>query len=143
MLEDKIYKMEKSGRDKFKILCKNLGLEYVESTNPYEYYDGIIYYKNKKYLVELKDRSNKYIYDTILFEDEKYRNLKKCISETNSDGAYYISIWNNTIYIYMIPEEMNIKPTKIMGNKCTAAGDLKKEKLVYFIPKSDHKVYTI
>ena len=43
----------------------------------------------------------------------------------------------------MIPEIMNIKPVKINANKCTAAGDYKKEKLVYFIPKADHKVYTI
>lgn len=143
MLEEKIYMMEKSGRDKFKTLCSNLNLNYIESTNPYEYYDGIIYFNGKKYIVELKDRSDKYVYDTILFEDEKYQNLKKSIKDLNADGAYYISIWNNTLYIYMIPEIMNIKPVKINANKCTAASDYKKEKLVYFIPKADHKVYTI
>jgi hypothetical protein len=38
---------------------------------------------------------------------------------------------------------MNLKPFKIMGNKCTSINDEKKEKIVYFIPKSKTKNYKI
>jgi len=143
MLSEKIDNMERVGREKFKTLCKNLKLEFKEATNPYEHYDGVISYYGRKYLVEIKDRSEKYNYDTILFEDEKYQNLKKAIEQKDADGAYYVSIWNNTIFIYKIPMEMNLKPCKIMGNKCTAINDEKKEKTVYFIPKTQTKIYTI
>lgn len=142
-LNSKINDMEKSGRDKFRKLCQNLNLEFIEATNQYEHYDGIIFFKGKKYLIEIKDRSNKFNYDTILFEDEKYQNIKAAIEETNADGAYYVSIWDNTLYLYYIPIEMNLKPFKIMGNKCTAINDEKREKIVYFIPKSETKIYTI
>jgi len=142
-LNSKINGMEKSGRDKFKMLCKNLNLEFQETEYQYEHYDGIVYFKDKKYLIEIKDRSNKFNYNTILFEDDKYQNIKAEIRANKADGAYYVSIWDNTIYIYQIPTEMNLKPFKIMGNKCTAINDEKREKIVYFIPKSETKIYTI
>ena len=142
-LSKKINDMEKSGRDKFKKLCSRLGLKFEEATNQYEHYDGIVYLKGKKYLIEIKDRSLKYNYDTILFEDEKYQNIKNAIKETNANGAYYVSIWFDTLYFYFIPNVMNLRPCKIMGNKCTAINDNKKEKIVYFIPKDQTKVYTL
>ena len=143
MLKDKIEKYEKKGRDKFKKLCNNLNLIYIESDNLTEHFDGIVFFKNKKYIIEIKDRSNKFNYDTILFEQEKYDNLKKAINENEADGAYYISIWNTTIYAYLLPDEIDVQPQEVMCNKCTAINDDKKIKTVYFIPKEKTMIYEI
>lgn len=143
MLNDKIDTLENKGRDKFRKLCENKHLQFVESTERLEYFDGIVYFKGKKYLIEIKDRSEKFNYDTILFEKDKYDNLIKSIDKEQADGAYYVSFWDNVAYIYLIPREMNLKPYKINANKCTAINDDKKEKLVYFINKNDVKRYTI
>lgn len=143
MLNDKIDTMENKGRDKFRKLCESKHLQFVESTERLEYFDGIVYFKGKKYLIEIKDRSEKFNYDTILFEKDKYDNLIKSIDKEQADGAYYVSFWDNVAYIYMIPKEMKLKPYKINANKCTAINDDKKEKWVYFINKNDVKKYTI
>lgn len=143
MLEDKINTLEYIGRNKFKKLCENKNLKFVESTNPIEYFDGIVYFKGKKYLIEIKDRSEKFNYDTILFEKDKYDNLIQSIKKEQADGAYYVSFFDNVAYIFLLPTEMNLKPYKINANKCTAINDDKKEKWVYFINKNNLKKYTI
>ena len=143
MLKDKIEKYEKKGREKFKKLCDDLNLLYVESDNLTEHFDGIVFFKNKKYIIEIKDRSNKFNYDTILFEQEKYDNLKKAINENEADGAYYISIWNTTIYAYLLPDEIDVQTQEVMCNKCTAKNDSKRKKTVYFIPKEKTKIYKL
>lgn len=143
MLEDKINTLENIGRNKFKRLCENKNLKFVESTNSIEYFDGIVYFKGKKYLIEIKDRSEKFNYDTILFEKDKYDNLIQSIKNEQADGAYYVSFFDNVAYIFLLPTEMNLKPYKINANKCTAINDDKKEKWVYFINKNDFKKYTI
>ena len=89
------------------------------------------------------DRSEKFNYDTILFEKDKYDNLIKSIDKEQADGAYYVSFWDDVAYIYLISREMNLKPYRINANKCTAINDDKKEKWVYFINKNDVKKYTI
>ena len=143
MLNDKIDTLENKGRDKFRKLCESKHLQFVESTERLEYFDGIVYFKGKKYLIEIKDRSEKFNYDTILFEKDKYDNLIKSIDKEQADGAYYVSFWDDVAYIYLIPREMNLKPYRINANKCTAINDDKKEKWVYFINKNDVKRYTI
>ena len=143
MLNDKIDTMENKGRDKFRKLCEIKHLQFVESTERLEYFDGIVFFKGKKYLIEIKDRSEKLNYDTILFEKDKYDNLIKSIDKEQADGAYYVSFWDDVAYIYLIPREMNLKPYRINANKCTAINDDKKEKWVYFINKNDVKRYTI
>ena len=143
MLNDKIDTMENKGRDKFRKLCDSKHLKFVESTERLEYFDGIVYFKGKKYLIEIKDRSEKFNYDTILFEKDKYDNLIKSIDKEQADGAYYVSFWDDVAYVYLIPREMNLKPYRINANKCTAINDDKKEKWVYFINKNDVKRYTI
>ena len=143
MLNDKIDTLENKGRDKFRKLCKIKQLQFVESTERLEYFDGIVYFKGKKYLIEIKDRSEKFNFNTILFEKDKYDNLIKSIDKEQADGAYYVSFWDNDAYIYLIPKEMNLNPYKISANKCTAINDDKKEKWVYFINKNDVKIYTI
>ena len=143
MLNDKIDTMENKGRDKFRKLCDSKHLKFVESTERLEYFDGIVYFKGKKYLIEIKDRSEKLNYDTILFEKDKYDNLIKSIDKEQADGAYYVSFWDDVAYVYLIPREMNLKPYRINANKCTAINDDKKEKWVYFINKNDVKRYTI
>ena len=143
MLNDKIDTLENKGRDKFRKLCESKHLQFVESTERLEYFDGIVFFKGKKYLIEIKDRSEKFNYDTILFEKDKYDNLIKSIDKEQADGAYYVSFWDDVAYIYFIPNVMNLRPCKIMGNKCTAINGDKKEKIVYFIPKDQTKVYTL
>ena len=93
--------MEAIGREKFIKLCDRLGYEFIETKNRYEVYDGVVFFNGKKYLIEIKDRSEKHDYDTILFEDEKYQSMKKAIYDTNADGAYYVSICKNKLYFYL------------------------------------------
>ena len=88
MLDDKINIMEKSGRNKFKRLCENLQIYFVEAENPFEYFDGIVYFKGKKFLIEIKDRDEKFNYDTILFEKDKYENLKSEIIKNNANNFF-------------------------------------------------------
>ena len=150
--DEKVSVYEKSSRDKFKRLCDNLNLIFEDSQQMFDHYDEILYYKNKKYIVELKDRKLKYDYPTIMFEKYKYDNLIFKMKELNADGAYYISFFGDDAYIYKLPmpDQMdeqikNIAANKIYGifDKQNITPEEKRVKQVFLINKSKCKKYNI
>jgi len=136
--------LDNGGKLKFKKLCKKFNLEFEEMLERFADYDFLLFYKGKKFIVEVKDRDAIYAnYDSIMFEDEKYQKLIKDIEKEQVNGAYYITFINNLAYIYFIPLIIPYKKCKINANKKTYMSDEKIEKEVFFLPKNDLKIIEI
>lgn len=134
------YDLDLQGKIKFKQLCKKFNLKCEETMDRYADYDFLLFFKDKKYIIEVKNRDSKYAdYDSIMFEDEKYQKILKDIEKEQVDGAYYISFIGNLAYIFFVPSIMPYPKHKINANKKTFINDEKKEKEVYFLPKNDLK----
>ena len=129
---------EKMGRAKFRKLIKDNKLMYfVDNPRLKEYYDGVLYYGDKKFLIEIKTRAEKYNQEeTLMFEADKYNHLRECATTLSADGAYYVSFFTNDAYIYNVPDNIEYEPINMKANKCTSFSDEKVEKLVYMIPKN-------
>lgn len=140
---DGFSKCERIGREKMNILCENLNLAFKENPKQYDCYDGTIEYHGKKYIVELKDRSEKYNLDSILLEKSKYDNIIECCTTLSADGAYYVSFFSNDAYILKLDDSIDVEPISIKANKHTSISDGKIDKLVYMVPKNKFKKYRI
>lgn len=66
--------------------------------------DMIITDKNgKKAVVEIKCRNEKYEkYNTLFYEEKKYKGMLKRMKELGANKGYYVCIFGTHIYIYNI-----------------------------------------
>ena len=141
-----IREYEDNGRNKFQRLCDSLGVEWDENEDIHSYYDGTVLWKGKTYLIEIKDRDERYeAYDTILLQNDKYENILGCMENTGADGAYYVCFYGDTAYVtdLTLPEVATISTTTMRCNRHTAFSDWKTDKEVRMIPKEITRQYNI
>jgi len=147
-VNQKIVEMDKPGRDKFIELCNELGKDYIyqEPEIIDLAYDSILYYKGKKYIIELKNRNaNCKAFATFFLEEEKLNNLRKWKERLHADGIYYVNWIENTAYIFNLCDNSIFQnKTKIRMNEKTWEDATKKIlKDVYLLLKNNAKKYEL
>ena len=143
---DLIKELDLPGREKFKLLCEKLGVEFGEPSNEKLAYDCYIIRNGKKYLVELKDRNPKLEErDEYFLEVYKYDCLRAWKKRLNAAGIYYFCWFGNTVYIFNLEDDYVTKnPQRICMNKETyKSRDVKIQKDVYLLDKTKAKKITL
>lgn len=134
-----IKELDLPGREKFKLLCEKLGLEYGEPSNEKLAYDCYIIRNGKKYLVELKDRNPKLEErDEYFLEVYKYDCLRAWKKRLHAAGIYYVSWFGSICYWFDLEDERtNSKPQRLYMNKETFRSRKNKiAKDVYLLDKT-------
>ena len=145
-IDAKIRELDTPGREKMKLLCSQLGWEYSEPDSLRLAFDCFITVNNKKYIVELKNRSPKYEqYDEYILEKDKYDRIMSWKHRLQAAGALYCNFFGNTAYIFNLDNPAIItRPAKAYMNDVTARSrSYKVQKDVYYINKSIAKKVTL
>ena len=138
-IDSKIRELDTPGREKMKLLCSQLGWEYSEPDSLRLAFDCFVTANNKKYVVELKNRSPKYEqYDEYILEKDKYDRVMSWKHRLRADGALYCNFFGNTAYIFNLDNpDITTRPAKAYMNDVTARSrSYKVQKDVYYINKS-------
>ena len=145
-IDSKIKELDTPGREKMKLLCSQLGWEYSEPDSLRLAFDCFVTVNNKKYVVELKNRSPKYEqYDEYILEKDKYDRVMSWKHRLQAAGALYCNFFGNTAYIFNLDNpDITTRPTKAYMNDVTARSrSYKVQKDVYYINKSLAKKVTL
>ena len=145
-IDSKIRELDTPGREKMKLLCSQLGWEYSEPDSLRLAFDCFVTVNNKKYVVELKNRSPKYEqYDEYILEKDKYDRVMSWKHRLQAAGALYCNFFGNTAYIFNLDNpDITTRPTKAYMNDVTARSrSYKVQKDVYYINKSLAKKVTL
>ena len=145
-IDSKIRELDTPGREKMKLLCSQLGWEYSEPDSLRLALDCFVTIANKKYVVELKNRSPKYEqYDEYILEKDKYERIMSWKHRLQAAGALYCNFFGNTAYIFNLDNpDITTRPAKAYMNNITAQSrSYKVQKDVYYINKSIAKKVTI
>ena len=145
-IDAKIRELDTPGREKMKLLCSQLGWEYSEPDSLRLAFDCFVTVNNKKYVVELKNRSPKYEqYDEYILEKDKYDRVMSWKHRLRAAGALYCNFFGNTAYIFNLDNpDITTRPAKAYMNDVTARSrSYKVQKDVYYINKSLAKKVTI
>ena len=145
-IDAKIRELDTPGREKMKLLCGQLGWEYSEPDSLRLAFDCFITVNNKKYVVELKNRSPKYEqYDEYILEKDKYDRVMSWKHRLQAAGALYCNFFGNTAYIFNLDNpDITTRPAKAYMNDVTARSrSYKIQKDVYYINKSLAKKVTL
>lgn len=146
-------KTERFHLTQIEYLFTNSTIQYTPDTG-FDVYDAIITTKTKKYILEAKcrdasyqpiaDYSNK-IYDSVMLECKKWRDLKEAAKELDSD-ILFISFAFNTTIIFNITKLMQTNP-ELFGScsytKCplqTMGNSKKVKKPVFYLPLNLGKI---
>ena len=138
-IDSKIRELDTPGREKMKLLCSQLGWEYTEPDSLRLAFDCFVTVNNKKYVVELKNRSPKYEqYDEYILEKDKYDRVMSWRHRLQAAGALYCNFFGNTAYIFNLDNpDITTRPAKAYMNDVTARSrSYKVQKDVYYISKS-------
>ena len=145
-IDSKIRELDTPGREKMKLLCSQLGWEYSEPDSLRLAFDCFVTVNNKKYVVELKNRSPKYEqYDEYILEKDKYERIMSWKHRLQAAGALYCNFFGNTAYIFNLDNpDITTRPAKSYMNDVTARSrSYKVQKDVYYINKSLAKKVTL
>ena len=145
-IDSKIRELDTPGREKMKLLCSQLGWEYSEPDSLRLAFDCFVTVNNKKYVVELKNRSPKYEqYDEYILEKDKYDRVMSWKHRLQAAGALYCNFFGNTAYIFNLDNpDITTRPVKAYMNDVTARSrSYKVQKDVYYINKSLAKKVTL
>lgn len=145
-IDSKIRELDTPGREKMKLLCSQLGWEYSEPASLRLAFDCFVTVNNKKYVVELKNRSPKYEqYDEYILEKDKYDRVMSWKHRLQAAGALYCNFFGNTAYIFNLDNpDITTRPAKAYMNDVTARSrSYKVQKDVYYINKSLAKKVTL
>ena len=145
-IDAKIRELDTPGREKMKLLCSQLGWDYSEPDSLRLAFDCFVTVNNKKYIVELKNRSPKYEqYDDYILEKDKYDRIMSWKHRLQAAGALYCNFFGNTAYIFNLDNpDITTRPAKAYMNDVTARSrSYKVQKDVYYINKSLAKKVTI
>lgn len=145
-IDSKIRELDTPGREKMKLLCQQLGWEYSEPDSLRLAFDCFVTVNNKKYVVELKNRSPKYEqYDEYILEKDKYDRVMSWKHRLQAAGALYCNFFGNTAYIFNLDNpDITTRPAKAYMNDVTARSrSYKVQKDVYYINKSIAKKVTL
>ena len=145
-IDSKIRELDTPGREKMKLLCSQLGWEYSEPDSLRLAFDCFVTVNNKKYVVELKNRSPKYEqYDEYILEKDKYDRVMSWKHRLQAVGALYCNFFGNTAYIFNLDNpDITTHPAKAYMNDVTARSrSYKVQKDVYYINKSIAKKVTL
>ena len=145
-IDSKIRELDTPGREKMKLLCSQLGWEYSEPDSLRLAFDCFVTINNRKYVVELKNRSPKYEqYDEYILEKDKYDRVMSWKHRLQAAGALYCNFFGNTAYIFNLDNpDITTRPAKAYMNDVTAQSrSYKVQKDVYYINKSLAKKVTL
>lgn len=145
-IDSKIRELDTPGREKMKLLCRQLGWEYSEPDNLRLAFDCFVTINNKKYVVELKNRSPKYEqYDEYILEKDKYDRVMSWRHRLQAAGALYCNFFGDTAYIFNLDNpDITTRPAQAYMNSITAQSrSYKVQKDVYYINKSIAKKVTL
>lgn len=145
-IDAKIRELDTPGREKMKLLCSQLGWEYSEPDSLRLAFDCFVTINNRKYVVELKNRSPKYeAYDEYILEKDKYDRVMSWKHRLQAAGALYCNFFGNTAYIFNLDNpDITTRPAKAYMNDVTAQSrSYKVQKDVYYINKSLAKKVTL
>ena len=87
---------EEIGRSWFASFVEQLKTktEWIPSLGKYNFIDGFVIQKDKKYVVEIKTRSKKFLdYPTHLIELNKYMNMTKVKINSNCKNGFYVNFF--------------------------------------------------
>ena len=144
-IDSKIRELDTPGREQMKLLRSQLGWEYSEPDSLRLAFDCFVTVNNKKYVVELKNRSPKYEqYDEYILEKDKYERIMSWKHRLQAAGALYCNFFGNTAYIFNLDNpDITTRPAKSYMNDVTARSrSYKVQKDVYYINKSLAKKVT-
>ena len=145
-IDSKIRELDTPGREKMKLLCSQLGWGYSEPDSLRLAFDCFVTVDNKKYIVELKNRSPKYEqYDEYILEKDKYDRVMSWKHRLQAAGALYCNFFGDTAYIFNLDNpDITARPAKAYMNDVTARSrSYKVQKDVYYINKSLAKKVTL
>ena len=91
-------KSELKGREIFKSFLDQVGATGQPTEQDYDTVDYFFQLKGKKFVAELKVR-NEY-YDEYLIEVPKLKALLQKKEDQGLDGAFYVCIYGNTMYVF-------------------------------------------
>ena len=145
-IDSKIRELDTPGREQMKLLCSQLGWEYSEPDSLRLAFDCFVTVNNKKYVVELKNRSPKYEPDNeYIREKDKHERRMAWKHPLQAAGALYCNFFGNTAYIFNLDNpDITTRPAKSYMNDVTARSrSYKVQKDVYYINKSLAKKVTL
>ena len=145
-IDSMIRELDTPGREKMKLLCRQLGWEYSEPDSLRLAFDCFVTIAGHKYIVELKNRSPKYEqYDEYILEKDKYDRVMSWKHRLQASGVLYCNFFGNTAYIFNLDNpDITARPAKAYMNDVTARSrSYKVQKDVYYINKSLAKKVTL
>lgn len=108
---------EEIGRSWFASFVKQLKTktEWIPSLGRYNFIDGFVIQKDKKYVVEIKTRSKKFLNcHNHLIELNKYMNMTKVKVDSNCKNGFYVNFFGeDTLYIYDL-KDINTNNCKLV-----------------------------
>ena len=108
---------EEIGRSWFASFVEQLKTktEWIPSLGRYNFIDGFVIQKDKKYVVEIKTRSKKFLNcHNHLIELNKYMNMTKVKVDSNCKNGFYVNFFGeDELYIYDL-KDINTNNCKLV-----------------------------